>query len=1050
MKEKPTNFIPLNRPGIKKPLLFNLVLIALMLGTLQMNAVDLSGKSGNVLQQMTVSGTIIDEDGNPMPGVNIQVEGTTFGSISDANGKYTISVPNANAVLVFSFIGYLDTRVTVGEKSVIDVSMEPSIESLEEVVVVGYGTQRKKDVTSAIAVVDVQNLARAPVANVTTALLGLSPGIEVQSNQARPGALPTVRIRGVGSTNTTDPLYVIDGIPMDEAYVNAQDVESIQVLKDAASCAIYGSRGANGVIIITTKGGKKGAPKVSYNGYYGWDTPWKQLEFLDINQWAHMVVENNTAGGTTPPPLAQDIVDHEATGNYTLYDGTVTDWQKEVFQTGALAEHNIDISGGTDAGNYYFSVNQFTQDGIIIDTKYKRYSIRMNSNWQTRKFKFGENISFIYTQNEAEDANGGRSTIEEMIKITPNIPVKNPLALGGYSGYDATLVGHDASNPVGSLMRATNMNYNKRFMANAFGEYEIIPGFAFRTTFGLNSMELQNRNLVLKTDMVPKNYANTTLNETSRWIYNWVWENMLTYHKVFGDHDLTAMAAYTSEYSKNHSMGGYGVTIQTETNDILNMFETGFDVSGSESETSRISMLGRLMYTFKGKYMLTANFRRDGSSKFGPGNKWGNFPSASLAWRISDESFMKGIQQINNLKLRASYGVVGNDAPVGAYTYLSGLSSGLDYVFNGTKYSGVSVTGFNNPSLTWETVKQFDVGLDIGLFKGVVEATVDYFDKRTVDMIVGVPLPPSSGSSRSINKNVGVILNRGVELAATVRKNIGGIDISVTGNMTALHNEVLDLGEAPSWDAGGTEPGNCTKIAEGQQIGAFYGYRMLGVFPDQAAIDAYTYNGNLIQPAAEPGDIKWADLNNDGAITSDDREFMGNPIPTLTYSLTGNFAYKGFDLSLFFQGVHGNDIFAELVMWTEGMHNNFNCGTAALDRWTTSNTNTDVPRAVRNDPNHNITYVSDRYLKDGDYLRLKNASLGYTLPKKLTDNVRISNLRIYLTGRNLLTFTKYPFYDPEIGSGALGTGGSVNTSRGIDNGYYPQARTLIMGVQLDF
>lgn len=1042
MKQKLTNPIPLLRPGIQKHrLIIKLVLIIFILSIFQSSIYYL--KADNLLQQIRITGVVKDTGGQPMPGVNVKVEGTTVGTLTDINGRYAIEVPRTDMVLIFSFVGYAELREPLNGRTVVDVTMEETMEALEEIVVVGYGTQRKKDVTSAIAVVDAQAITKAPVANVTNALVGLAPGIEVQSNQGQPGTLPTVRIRGVGSVNTTDPLYVVDGIPMDNAYVNIQDVESMQVLKDAASCAIYGARGANGVVIITTKGGKKGAPKVGYNGYYGWETPWKTLDLLNIEQWAAMVVENNTAGGTTPPPLATDIVAHG-------YTGKETDWQKEIFQTGAITEHNLDISGGTDAGNYYFSVNNFVQDGIIIDTKYKRYSVRMNSNWQSNKFKFGENISFIYNQNESEDSNGGRSTIEETIKITTNIPVHNPDVLGGFSGYNATLVGHDASNPVGSLIRSTNMNYNKRLIASAYGEYEFVKGLAFRSTFGVINNDYQNRNFVLKTDMQPKNYANTTLSERADWSFNWIWENMLTYHGIFGDHDITVMGAYTSEYYKYHSLGGNGTTIQTETNDVLSKTETGFGVTGSESENSRISMLGRLMYTFKGKYMLTANFRRDGSSKFGPGNKWGNFPSASVAWRISDESFMKGIEQINNLKLRVSYGIVGNDAPVGPYTYLSGLSSGLDYVFGGNKYSGVSITGFNNPSLTWETVRQFDAGIDLGLFNGLVDATIDYFDKRTVDMIVGVPLPPSSGSSGNINKNVGMILNRGLEFSATIRKNLGGVDLSLTGNLTALHNEVLDLGGAPSWDAGAVEPGNCTKITEGQQIGAFYGYHMLGIFPDQGSIDAYKKGSTLIQPGAKPGDIKWADLNDDGAITSADREFIGNPIPTLTYSLSPGLAYKGFDLSLFFQGVYGNDIFAELVMWTEGMHNNFNCGTAALKRWTPTNTNATVPRAVRNDPNHNITWVSDRYIKDGAYFRLKNASLGYTLPKAVTNFVKISNLRLYVTGRNLLTFTKYPFYDPEIGSNAIGTGGSVNTSRGIDNGYYPQARTLIMGVQVDF
>lgn len=1049
MEQKLTKPIPLLKKGIQKHLLIvRLVLLTFTLSVFGSNAYclgadDLNMNSDNMLQQIRVTGIVKDTDGQPLPGVSVRVDGTTVGALTDANGRYSLEVPNANASLTFTFVGYTEQRIPLNGRNAIDVVMEESTEALDEIVVVGYGTQRKKDVTSAITVVDAQAIYKAPVASATNALVGLAPGIEVQSNQGQPGTLATVRIRGVGSVNTTDPLWVVDGIPMDNYTGSVQDVESIQVLKDAASCAIYGARGANGVIIVTTKTGKKGAPRVSYNGYYGWETPWKTLDLLDIEQWAAMVVENNNAGGTTPPPLASDIVAHG-------YTGEQTDWQKEIFQTGAITEHAVNISGGMDAGNYYFSVTNFVQDGIIIDTKYKRYSVRMNSNWQAGKFKFGETISFGYRQNEAEDANGGRSTIEEAIKITPNIPVFNPNALGGYSGYNATEVGHDASNPVGSLMRATNMNYNKSFIANAYGEYEFIKGLTFRTTLGLINSDGQNRNFVLKTDMQPKNYANTTLSESASWSYNWVWENMLTYKKIFGDHDLTAMAAYTSEYYKFHSLGGNGTTIQTETNDILSKTETGFGVSGTENENSRISYLGRLMYTYKGKYMLTANFRRDGSSKFGPGNKWGNFPSASVAWRISDESFMKGIEQINNLKLRVSYGIVGNDAPVGPYTYLSGLTSGLDYVFGTSKYSGVSVTGFNNPTLTWETVKQFDAGIDIGLFNGLVEATVDFFDKRTVDMIVGVPLPPSSGSSGNINKNVGEILNRGVEFSATVRKNVGGVDLAITGNLTALHNEVLSLGGASPWNAGTTEPGAATRIEEGHQIGAFYGYHMLGVFPDQASIDAYKYNGAKIQPDAKPGDIMWADLDGDGKISDSDRQFIGNPIPTLTYSISPSISYKGVDLSLFFQGVYGNDIFAELVMWTEGMHNNFNCGAAALDRWSPTNTNATVPRAVRNDPNHNITWVSDRYIKDGAYFRLKNASLGYTFPKTITDFVKISNLRVFLTGRNLLTITKYPFYDPEIGSNAIGAGGSVNTSRGIDNGYYPQARTLIMGVQVDF
>ncbi len=415
-------------------------------------------------QEIKITGKVTDAEGNSLPGVNVVLKGTSEGTTTDADGNFSIYVPSQNAILVFSSVGYVSEEVTVGNQTVINLTMVPDIKALDEVVVVGYGSQKRKDLTSAIAIVDPNEMTKSPVANVTSALQGISAGIEVQGNQGRPGEMPTVRIRGVSSTNTTNPLYVVDGIPMDNAYVNTTDIESMQVLKDAASCAIYGARGANGVIIITTKGGKIGTPKVRYSGYYGFEKAWKQLDLLNIQQWADLVVESNTAGGTTPPPLALDIVNNRSTGNYEYYDGTNTDWQKEIFQTGTIYENNLDISGGTENGNYFFSVNQFKQDGIVICTPYERYSVRMNSTWNNKKFKFGENISFIYSKNRAEGTNTGRTVFEEMIKITPNIPVTNPNVLGGYSGYNASLVGHDACNPVGTLRRQFNMHYNKRFI----------------------------------------------------------------------------------------------------------------------------------------------------------------------------------------------------------------------------------------------------------------------------------------------------------------------------------------------------------------------------------------------------------------------------------------------------------------------------------------------------------------------------------------------------------------------------------------------------------
>jgi len=440
------------------------------------------------------------------------------------------------------------------------VTLEPSLESLDEVVVVGYGTQKKKDVTSAIAVVDAKQISRAPVANVTNALMGVTPGVEVTNNTGKPGEAGTIRIRGVASTNSTDPLYVVDGIPMDGTKVNSADIESIQILKDAASCAIYGARGANGVIIITTKSGQSGAPKISYSGYYGVEKAWKLYDMMNIDQWAQTVYEGNTANGKTVPKLATDILNHNNLGTpYQYYDGTVTNWQKQIFHQGAIKENNIDFSGGTNSGNYYISVNQFKQDGIIIDTPYERYSVRLNSNWTKNKFKFGENMSYRYAKNEAEDNYDGRSVIQEAVKMTPNVAVYNPASIpGGFSGYDNSLVDHDASNPVGTLLRRTNMSYGKTFTMNVYGEYQIMKDLTWRSTVGVIDTENQGADLTLKTNMPPKSYANTTLSESSSYSYNWILEHMLTYHKIFGKHDLSIMADMSNESYKYHNISASG------------------------------------------------------------------------------------------------------------------------------------------------------------------------------------------------------------------------------------------------------------------------------------------------------------------------------------------------------------------------------------------------------------------------------------------------------------------------------------------------------------
>jgi TonB-linked SusC/RagA family outer membrane protein len=636
---------------------------------------------------------------------------------------------------------------------------------------------------------------------------------------------------------------------------------------------------------------------------------------------------------------------------------------------------------------------------------------------------------------------------------------------GGYANFNWTnpdyspaLSGHDAGNVVAYLERVKNMNYSKRFMASAYGEYQIMAGLTFRSTFGITSSDSEGRNFTLATQ--GQRLSNTTLNENHSWTYNWNWDQTLTYSKQIGKHDFSLMGTYSSEYSKNHNFSAGGQTIQTEIHDVLGKVESNFSVGGGETEQSRLSYLGRLTYSYAGKYILVANIRRDGSSKFNEGNKWGTFPSASVAWNISEESFMDGIKErarLSRMKLRGSFGVVGNDLPIGAYSYVPALSAS-NYNTGTAGLVGQTVSNLTkNPNLKWEKSEQLDLGAELGFFKSALSVEVDYYNKKTLDMLVNVPIPGSSGSSGAITQNVGSILNRGWEFQATYRKATGDFHYSIGANLTTNYNEVLDL-VGTNIPAGGSEfATSSTRTEAGYPIGMFYGYKTMGLFQTQAEIDAYVdMNGAKMQPNAAPGDIKFykkpnAEGNLVGVIGANDMVYIGDPNPDFTYGINLSADYKGLDLTVFFQGIQGNDLEGILLAWTEGMHNNFNLGKNALNRWTPTNTNTTVPRAVRGDPNKN-TNISDRYMYDGSYLRLKNLTLGYTLPQAWVNYVKLSKVRVYATGRNLLTLTSYPFYDPEIGSGYVGlsSSGNSSTARGIDNGYYPQARSLIMGIQIDF
>ena len=1014
-------------------------------------------------QQSTITGKVTDASGQAIPGVTVIVKGTSQGTITSIDGNYTLPNVPSNGRLQFSFVGMLSQEVAVSGQKTINITMESDVIGLDEVVAIGYGTQKKKDLASAITVVSTEEIAKQPVPSVATALQGLAPGIQVTATR---GQNPDIVIRGIGTTSgANNPLYVIDGIPQGGSNVNPSDIETMQVLKDAASTAIYGSRGANGVILITTKSGKNarnGQPKVSFNSYYGVEEAWKLLDLTNTAEWASIVYDSNIAAGGNPPALAKWIVEQ----NGGKFNGPETDWQGELFQSGIMMQNGIEISGGTDAGNYFFSTEQYKREGIMINTPFERYSVRMNSNWKAGNFSFGENISLMYSQDRNEVVPDGRSAIQSAMNNTPNLPVydetKQP---GGYADFNWTnptyspyASGHDAGNVIAYLNRIKNISSTKRFMASAYGEYKIIDGLTVRSTFGITSNDGENRNLTLAT--AGQRLPNTTLSNSNSWTYDWVWDQTINYNKHIGKHDFSAMATYSSEYSKNQNFNASGQGIQTEIHDVLGKVESNFGVGGGESITSRLSYLGRLTYNYAGKYILVANIRRDGSSKFNTGNKWGTFPSASVAWNMSEESFMDGLKaktQLSRLKLRGSFGVVGNDGPINAYSYVPVLSAS-NYNNGSAGLVGQTVSNLTkNPNLQWESSEQLDLGAEFGFFKNALSFEADFYNKKTKDMLVGIPIPGSSGQSGQVTRNVGSILNRGWEFQATYRKTTGDFHYSIGANLATNYNEVLDL-MGQVINAGGSEfATNSTRTVAGRSIGQFYGYKTLGLFQTQAEIDAYVdAAGKKMQPNAKPGDIKfWKKPNAEGklvgVIGANDMDYIGDPNPDFTYGINLSADYKGIDFTVFFQGVQGNDLLGILTAWTEGMHNNFNLGKNALNRWKKEGDITNVPRAVRGDPNKN-TNISDRYIYDGSYLRLKNLTVGYTLPNAWVDYVKLSRVRIYATGRNLLTVTDYPFYDPEIGSGYVGlsSSGNSSTARGIDNGYYPQARAILMGVQIDF
>lgn len=983
-----------------------------------------------IAQTRQVTGTIT-AGGETLPGVNVLIKGTTTGTASDVDGKYSITVPSAESVLVFSFIGYVTKEVTVGNATTLDVLLEEDLASLSEIVVVGYGTQERAKVTGAISSVGSEEITALPVPSLASALQGRAAGVAV-TNTGSPGTDPIVRIRGIGTVGNNDPLYVIDGMPAGGLnQINPADIESIEILKDASTAAIYGSRGANGVILVTTKRGKVGKPLVSLDAYYGSQSAWKTLDLLNRDQY---LAFGTDLLGNADEPLPGRFSD---LGEFANVE---TDWQEEMFQTAPIQDYNLSVSGGSEAAIYNFSLGYFSQDGIMKGTDFERVSLRSNSEFKVHnRVKIGQTLTVAYSNRNNEPFSGGRSQLEHIVKSVPYIPVYDATRLGGFRATDR-VDGSDPENPVLNATLRENNNQDYKILGSAYVNVNILDGLDYRFLVGLDvafGNTFQYTPSFNAGDFSVQTFA--AISQTRSTFVSPLFSNQLTYTKDIGKHHFDLLGVLERQTSTFSSLTGSGQN--SLTNDVREL--QGVEnqtTSSSKTEYALISYVGRVNYDYNQKYLLTASIRRDGGSRFGPDNKWGTFPSVSVGWRVSQEGFMQGLGALSDLKLRASYGETGNDR-IGDYVYQATLNSNLFYSFDGTLLSGSTITALANADLKWETTKMKNIGVDVGFWSDKFTLSFEWFENTTEDMILGVPIPQSLGYDGAPVANVGTVKNNGMEFTLGYQLNSGDFSLNLDGNMGFINNELVSLGTGNTIFGPSFQGDAMTLTEEGQPIAYFYGWIADGLF--QSGEDT------SMQPNSAAGDIKFRDVNDDGVIDANDRTNLGHYLPDFTYGLNAKATYKGFDFTMFWQGVSGNEIFNNLRYHTEGMTRLFNASAVVLDRWTPTNTDTDVPRAINSDPNRN-SRASSRFVEDGSYLRLKNVSLGYSFPASKLSNWSkgtISKIRLYVSAQNLLTITDYSGYDPEIG---VRTGINSSLGMGIDYGQFPAARTFLGGIQVSF
>jgi TonB-dependent starch-binding outer membrane protein SusC len=977
-------------------------------------------------QSKTIKGMVTDPSGVPLPGASINVQGSKNSASTDFDGNYSIQGVNATDKITYSYVGLASQTITVGDQTVINIKLAESTQALNEVVI-AYGSQKKNKVTGAISTVSSKDIAAVPITNAESALQGRAAGVTVIAGGS-PGSNPTVLIRGLGTLNNNAPLYVIDGVTTSNlSGISPNDIESMSVLKDASTTALYGSQAFNGVIIVTTKKGKKGAGQLNFNTYTGFQTITKRYDVLNTEQYVKYASD-----------LGVDVAARAASfGNQTI------DYQDEIFQTGLMQDYNLSFSNGTETSSSRYSAEILKQDGAVINTGFERYSFRANNSQKIGKLELGSNIGVSFSKRNVERTGTSRTLLEHAIKAAPYLPIYNADNLGGYQGPSA-IDGQDAENPV----RIQNLGYaydkTVAILGNIYGEYEIIKGLKFRSQVALDYSNFEGRSFVPSfKDGSYTGQAFASINRNGSNNQTIVFDNSLSYKTTIANkHNIDAIVLIEKNENKRGSSVASGTNNITNDVDQLN----NSPATTLSYETNKLGYVARINYDFDDKYLFAISGRRDGSSRFGSNNRWGNFYSVAVGWNIAKESFMAN-SAFSILKLRGSIGTTGNDN-FADYQYVASLPSNYYYVINGVSVVGTSLGRAANPDLKWESKLGRNIGLDFGLFDDKFTGTVEYFNNTAKDILFNVPVATSLGVLNDTRyENIAAVNTSGWELSLGYNDRQGEFTWSANLNFGTSKNEVVALAPGVTSVIAGPVPraglGQLSRLTVGDPLFYMYGLVTDGIYQNQAEVNA-VFTKNPGQTAVKPGDIRFKDLNGDGDITSDDRTNIGNQFPDFTYGLNLSAAYKNFDFNCFISGSKGSEIFNASVFDLEGMDRLFNASTAVLDRAVigsngeVSNPNATLPRAIGAPQN---TAVSDRYVEDGSFTRLKNISLGYTFTGTPFDKY-FSKLRVYASAQNLITITKYSGLDPEI----AGTGFDA----GIDLGRYPQPKSVIFGLEVSF